>query len=201
MSKRITIWFIVMVFVIPTSAFAIFNLLRAGRDLPVLVEKSPLDSTALLNQDGNPRVLNEFKGKIVVVDFFFTSCGTICPRMTGNFGKLQAKFDKKDVQLLSFTVDPEYDTPAQLLAYAQEQGAKPGQWTFLTGSREDIYRLARRGFRLVATEVGIGSGDFIHTEKFTLLDRGGRVRGYYDGTSDADIRRLEKDIEKLKYEK
>lgn len=129
--------------------------------------------------------------KISVVDFFFTSCPDICPIMSSELVRVQEIFkEQTSVQILSFTVDPTYDTPQVLNAYAKEYNADVDQWKFLTGEKEEIYSLARCGF-LLPVEDGDGSkSDFIHSEKIILVDGEKRIRGYYDGTNREEIDRL-----------
>lgn len=129
--------------------------------------------------------------KISVVDFFFTSCPDICPIMSSELDRVKEIFkEQPGVQILSFTVDPAYDTPEVLSNYAKDFNADPHQWKFLTGEKEDIYSLARCGF-LLPVEDGDGSkADFIHSEKIILVDGQKRIRGYYDGTDRGEIDRL-----------
>lgn len=116
--------------------------------------------------------------------------------------RVQFEFaDNDDVRILSFTVDPEVDTVAQMKRYADSHGAKSGQWHFLTGSKEELYSLARRSFFVLkpaeAQNLGDVGSDFIHTNNFVLVDGLGRIRGYYDGTSKEDVDELMLDIERL----
>ena len=151
------------------------------------------------DQEGNPFTSDDLKGKIYVANYFFTSCPTICPTMSANLAELQRSIsDMADVEILSFTVDPERDNPERLKNYAERFEAKGDQWHFLTGEKVDLYRLARNGFFLSATEGDGGPYDFIHSENFVLVDRGGRLRGFYDGTKTANIGQIINDIQKLR---
>ena len=141
-------------------------------------------------------------GKVVVVEYFFTTCGTICPKMNQQMQRVQAKFKNDDrFEILSFTVDPLNDTPKQLLEYAKNHGYTPGQWHFITGSKEALYRLARTSFFVLkpaeAENLGDAGNDFIHTNNFVLIDQQRQIRGYYDGTSSAEIDELMQDVEQL----
>lgn len=131
------------------------------------------------------------ENNITVVDFFFTSCPNICPKMSDQLSRFQEAFDEKEqINILSFTVDPANDTPEVLKSYADDYQANTGQWYFLTGEKEKIYHLARCGF-LLPVEDGDGSPeDFIHSEKLILIDQEKRIRGYYDGTDREDVDRL-----------
>ena len=157
---------------------------------------------SFLNQDGETVTQEEVKGKVYVAEYFFTTCGTICPRMNDQMRRIQFKFaDNDDVRLMSFTVDPEVDTVEQMKRYADDHGAKTGQWHFLTGTKEDLYTLARKSFFVLkpaeAQNLGDVGSDFIHTNNFVLVDRQSRIRGYYDGTSKSEVDELMKDIEYL----
>lgn len=157
---------------------------------------------SFLNQEGETITQAEVEGKVYVVEYFFTTCGTICPRMNDQMRRIQLKFaDNDDVRLMSFTVNPEVDTVAQMKSYADDHGAKNGQWHFLTGPKEDLYALARKSFFVLkpaeAKNLGDVGSDFIHTNNFVLVDQQGRLRGYYDGTSAKEVDELMKDIERL----
>ena len=157
---------------------------------------------SLTNQNGKTITQANYNNKIYVADFFFTTCGTICPVMTSNMKKVQQKILlDDDIKLLSHTVMPEIDTVAQLKRYAIEKGVLTNKWNLVTGSKKEIYNLARKSY-LVAKydptkEDGYG---LVHTENFVLIDKQKRIRGMYDGTNEEDIDRLLKDIEILKEE-
>jgi len=142
--------------------------------------------------------------KIVVIDYFFTTCPGICIPMSDNLQKVQYQFIRHDdVLLLSHTVDPEYDTPEILDAYAQKHDARYEKWKFLTGEKPDLYHLARKGYFISASEGDGGVEDFIHSNKFVLVDKEKVIRGYYDGTDSTAVAKLAEDIYilKLEYEK
>ena len=156
----------------------------------------------LLNQNGKIITQNDYKGKIYIADFFFTTCGTICPVMTNNMKKIQqATLLDNDIKLLSHSVMPNIDTVEQLKRYAKEKGVISKKWNLVTGSKEEIYDLARKSY-LVAkyepTEEDLLN--IIHTENFVLIDKKKRIRGFYDGTDDVAIEKLLDDIEILKEE-
>ena len=199
MKKNLTIWFFLLVFALPFSAFAIYILVKKAKPLPEYGAVSP--DFALETQAKKDYTGADWDGKIVVVDFFFTSCATICPDMTSNLVKVQKAFGiDEDVVISSFTVDPESDSASVLAEYAAKYRVQGEQWQFITGDKKKIYLLARNQFKVVATEGDGGAGDFIHTEKFILLDKKKRIRGYYDGTSNKEVKKLISDIKKLKYE-
>jgi len=153
---------------------------------------------SLTNQLGNEVTEETTEGKIYVADFFFTRCKTICPVMSSNLEFVQNEFaNDDDVLILSHSVTPEADTPAILLDYAYKHGAIDNKWHFLTGSKKEIYRLARQHYFVVLSEGDGGMQDFIHTENFVLIDEQNRIRGFYDGTLREEIDRLIDDIKNL----
>jgi protein SCO1/2 len=141
-----------------------------------------------INQEGMVVDRTKMDGKITVVDFFFTSCPSICPQMSREMERVNDMFrDEAKVQIMSFSIDPDYDTPTILKPYAEDHGAVSGKWDFLTGNKSEIYNLARCGF-VIPTLDGLGIPDnFVHSDKFILIDEQGRIRGYYSGTSREDV--------------
>jgi len=152
----------------------------------------------LVDQRGDSVTLATVEGRIIVADFFFTTCPTICPKMTKNLTRVQQAYPGDSrLAILSHSVTPEADSVPVLAAYAALHGADPDQWHFLTGDRKQIYRLARRSYFACLDEGDGGMQDFVHTENLVLVDRQRRLRGFYDGTSTAETDRLLADIEKL----
>lgn len=177
---------------------------------PILVDESvrfdknhTVDFFELYDQNGNLTDSSFTQGKIHVADFFFTTCQTICPIMSGKMDALAQRFDpiEDDIRFLSFSVLPDEDSIPVLHDYAVAYGVRYPQWRLLTGDKSIIYDLARTSyFTLKPAEVGQGDGgnsDFIHTNNFVLVDDQQRIRGYYDGTSDYDMDRLEQAIQQL----
>lgn len=156
----------------------------------------------LIDQDGKTVTPIDFKDKIYVADFFFTRCGTICPIMTVNMSTLQKKFiNNSDIKFLSHSVTPVMDSVPVLKNYANAHGAISGKWHITTGSKKVIYNLARKNYFSVLDEGDGGVQDFIHTEQFVLVDKKKRIRGFYDGTNQKEIKQLIKDIQLLINEK
>jgi protein SCO1/2 len=158
----------------------------------------------LVNQLGDTITEKDFSGKVYVTDFFFTTCPTICKDMSKNFAVLQEAFaDEPDVLLLSHSVTPQIDSVEALSEYAARYGAIPGKWHLTTGDKKHIYKLARKSYFACLDEGDGGVQDFIHTENFVLVDKDGRLRGFYDGTSDTEVQRLIKETGYLlkEYEK
>lgn len=157
---------------------------------------------SLIDQDGRTVDQSVVKNKIYVASFFFTRCGTVCPRISSQLMRVQDIFrTNSNLVFLSHSVDPEHDRPAQLKAYARKYEAIPGKWYFLTGSKAAIYKLAMRGYYLPVVDAGVKDGNpdetFIHSEKLVLVDKQGIVRGFYDGTDKADVDRLVLEIRVL----
>ena len=142
------------------------------------------------SQTGQIISQDQLDGHIYVADFFFATCPNICKAMSSQLVRVQEAFqDEPQVKLVSFTVNPEYDTQEVLKEYGERYGANPAKWHFLTGDREQIYTLAQKGFYLPVMQIE-GQQDFIHSEKFMLVDKNRYVRGIYDGTDAADVDRL-----------
>ena len=147
------------------------------------------------NQNGKTITQKDYEGKIYVADFFFTTCGSICPKMTTNLSDVQKAFaNNPKVKLLSFTVFPETDSVPVLKAYAKKNQVNDTKWNLVTGDKKEIYTLARKSY--LAVKLGKPSElyDMVHTENFVLVDTKKRVRGFYDGTNKDDIKRLIEDI-------
>jgi protein SCO1/2 len=153
---------------------------------------------SFVNQNGKIITDKTYNGKIYVADFFFTTCGSICPRMTNNMAFVQQAFlHDSRVMLLSHTVFPETDSVAVLKRYALEKGVDDRKWNLVTGDKKAIYSLARKSY--LAVKLGKPSElyDMVHTENFVLVDTQKRVRGFYDGTKKEEIDRLITDIKGL----
>lgn len=154
---------------------------------------------SLTNQNGETITQENYKDKIYIADFFFTTCPTICPIMTKNMAVLQDKIkDDSDVLLLSHSVTPNIDSVAQLKKYALEKGVLDSKWNLVTGSKKEMYELARKSYLAVKTDGDGGPFDMIHTENFILVDKERRIRGFYDGTKAVDIEKLMEDLSILK---
>ena len=152
---------------------------------------------SLLNQNGSNVTQEDYKNKIYVADFFFTTCPDICPIMTGNMLYLQENLKDMNVMLASFSVTPKIDTVEVLKEYSSLKGVDDSKWNLMTGDKKQIYDLARKSY-LVAKAIPDGKNHgMIHTENFVLVDRDKRIRGYYDGTNIEDMDKLLDDIQIL----
>jgi protein SCO1/2 len=158
------------------------------------------------NQLGIEITQEDTKGKIYVADFFFTTCGGICPKMTKQLQRVQTEFSgDENFKILSHTVFPSYDTVEVMKAYADRFEADHNQWWFLTGSKKELYLMARKSYLVVPDENDDSfehgdESDFIHTENFVLIDPDRRIRGMYDGTDPDQVSELIKDVYDLKRE-
>lgn len=196
----------------------IFNILDVEKPLPVyqpamvnseLVDTSLVDvrkyhkiaDFSLINQNGETITQDNYKDKIYVADFFFTTCQTICPIMTDHMYYIQKELkNDADVMLLSHSVTPEIDSVGQLKKYALRKGVDDSKWNLVTGDKKQIYDLARKSYLAVKDYEFGGQYDMIHTENFMLIDKKRQIRGFYDGTNPDEITRLIADIKRLKKE-
>ncbi|MFA9193161.1 SCO family protein [Flavobacterium sp. FBOR7N2.3] len=196
-----------------------YNALKPQKMLPIYnpadVNPELVDSTiqyvskyhtiadfSFTNQNGKTITQKDYEGKIYVTDFFFTTCGTICPKMTTNLVEVQkAIINNPKVMLLSHTVFPEVDNVEVLKVYAEEHGVVDSKWNLVTGDKKEIYAMARKSY--LAVKMGKPSElyDMVHTENFVLVDAKRRVRGFYDGTKKEEVQKLIEDIEFLSNEK
>ena len=162
------------------------------------------------NQEGRKVSLNDLHGKVIVADFFFTHCPTICPAMTANMRRLQQSITNAQrvgnktpdwLHFLSFSIDPERDSVERLKYWADRFQVDPDQWWLLTGSKQQIYDMAREEMKLGLVDGKGIDTNFMHTDLFVLLDTNRQIRGYYHGLDTADLARLSGDIIFLTMEK
>lgn len=154
----------------------------------------------LLNQLGDTVTKANLKDKIVIADFFFTTCPTICPVMKTQMLALYEKLkDRPDILFVSHSIDAEHDSVAVLKDYAERLGADPSRWLFLTWPKdgERIYDLAQKGYLVTAQPEAEAPGGYIHDGAFILIDKQQRIRGFYDGTKTDGMNALLKDLERL----
>jgi protein SCO1/2 len=160
-----------------------------------LPDEGRVPAFQLTDQDGQSYGTQQLLGKIWIADFVYTTCPGPCPMISSRMAETQKPLRDTDVKLVSFTVDPEHDTPAVLREYAEKLGAQPGRWKFLTGDKDSIYRLVRQGFKLATSEGG-PTGP-IHSTRLVLVDRDGVIRGYYNANDADAITRLLADTHHL----
>lgn len=165
-----------------------------------------IPSFNLVDEKGQNFSSSSLKGKIYIASFFFTRCGTICPKTTGQLSRVQDTFNQDpDLKLISISVDPVFDHPEKLQKYAKRFDANEGQWTFLTGEKKVIYPLILKGFHVPLADASeydaaIKNPDetFIHSERLVLVDKEGVIRGFYVGTDKKEVDRLLVEIKVLK---
>lgn len=199
-SGKIIYLFVIMVIVVPFTVFGITRWYETYfQPLPILgPEKHALGNFSFTDQRGRNITGENWKGKIVVASYFFTSCPSVCPKIMYQLKRVQAYADK-NILISSFTVDPLRDSVGRLRAFAEHMEIK-SNWLLLTGEKISLYRFARTDLMVVATDGDGGPADFIHSENLVLVDPLERIRGYYRGTDETDVNRLIHDIEKLKIE-
>ena len=166
-------------------------------DLRYVKKYHRISDFSLLNQNGNNVTQEDYKNKIYVADFFFTTCPDICPIMTGNMLYLQENLKDTNVMLASFSVTPKIDTVEVLKEYSTLKGVDDSRWNLMTGDKKQIYDLARKSYLVAKAIPDVKNHGMIHTENFVLVDRDKRIRGYYDGTNIEDMDKLLDDIQIL----
>jgi protein SCO1/2 len=208
-------FFIVLILFSVVTISLFYSALKPQKTLPIYnpadVNPELVDSTvqykskyhtiadfSFVNQNGDTITQKNYEGKIYVADFFFTTCGSICPKMSTNLVDVQkAVLNNPKVMLLSHTVFPEVDSVSVLKTYAIKYGVVDSKWNLVTGDKKDIYTMARKSYLAVKQGRPDQLYDMVHTENFVLVDQKRRVRGFYDGTNKEDIKRLLEDIDFL----
>ena len=218
MIKRYRVFILSMAVVSIAAILMFYNVLKPEEKLPIyqpnMVSFQLVDSTvqhvkrfhkikdfSLVNQNGEKITNENYRDKIYIADFFFTTCQGICPIMKENMIILQDEYkDDDQVYLLSHTVTPEIDTKEVLKKYSLEKGVIDSKWNLVTGDKKQIYNLARKSY-LVAEDIEESElFEMIHTENFVLVDPERRIRGFYDGTDQESMNALIYDIKVLKKE-
>jgi protein SCO1 len=198
------IWAALAGFIAFVLVLGIASLLRGGRPADRLPVVATLPDFTLVGSDGDAVSRADLEGGLWVADFIFTSCAGICPILSSRMAELQKILSERDIdaRLVSISVDPANDTPEALREYAKRYAADPDRWWFLTGERDALYELIGKGFLLSVAERTPGAVDdggelITHSDRFVLVDRQARIRGYYHGTESESVRRLLEDIEGL----
>lgn len=214
--KRYWIFILTMLVLSVVSMGFIYKLHQPPPSLPIyapnMLDESLVDSSVqyvrkyhkiadfkLLNQNGDTITQADYKNKIYVADFFYTTCPSFCPELTASLKRVQeATQDDDEIKLVSYSVTPEIDSVPVLKDYALKYGVDDKKWNLLTGSKKEIYELARKSYCVVKEDGDGGKYDMIHTENLALIDTKKRIRGYYDGTSSEEVEQLLEDIQTLK---
>jgi protein SCO1/2 len=202
--KKKTIGYLVF-FIILTAGFLFFVFVGTENwktKLPTLSTVKPFNFS---NQDGHPFTEQNMVGKVSVVEYFFTTCKGICPKMNGNMQTIYQEFkDQPDFQVVAYTCDPETDSIARLKQYADSLKLNTKKWILVTGSKQELYNTARTSYLLDDPKNNVESieDQFLHTQFFALVDKNGQVRGQiYDGLKKDELSKLKKDIAVLLKEK
>jgi protein SCO1/2 len=180
------LWTALAVVLLGVSGFALNRWLRSKeltKPTTTMADYGVAPAFALTDENDHPYSSANLKGRIWLADLIFTHCAGSCPLLTARLASVEKSLVKaQNVQLISFTVDPDHDTPRALLAYAKNYGVDTSQWAFLTGPRASIFKIARDGFHLAVDSVGGDStSPIIHSERIVLIDAKGHIRGYFDG--------------------
>lgn len=149
------------------------------------------------DQDGNTITQEDYKGHIYIADFFFTSCPTICPKMTSQLKRFQQKMEGKDVMILSHSVDPKRDSVERLKWYVEKNNLNTSNWHLVTGDAQVIYDLGMEGYNISAMQDDAAPGGFLHSQMVILVDKERHIRGMYDGTSNEEMDKLAADVDLL----
>jgi protein SCO1/2 len=194
------------------TIFLFYSALKPAKSLPIFnpsdVNPELVDTTvqyiskyhtisdfSFTNQNGKSITQKDYEGKVYVADFFFTTCKSICPKMTTNLVEVQKAFlDNSKIKLLSFSVMPDIDSVSVLKEYAKINGVIDSKWNLVTGDKKAIYAMARKSYLAVKQGKPEELYDMVHTENFVLVDSKRRIRGFYDGTKKEEIQRLIEDI-------
>lgn len=194
--RRALLWGLLVLALVAVAGAAVWQILNRPAPPPVLGE---VPDFALTNRDGRTVHRADLAGHPWLADFVFTRCAASCPMMTLRMARLNRDLPADlAVRLVSFTVDPDYDTPEVLERYAQSFKA-PDRWLFLTGGREEMHRLSKEGFKL-AIDAGGGPQDepILHSTRFVLVDGEAKIRGYYEAFDEASMKKLRRDLESLR---
>ena len=199
-SRRVTLWKITLVLI----PFVTLGLLLWLRHVEVQALKQRTISSSgtvpsfqFVNQNAQSFGSAQLDGKIWIADFIYTTCPGPCPMISTRMGELQKPLEKTDVHLVSFSVDPEKDTPTVLRGYAEKLRAEPNRWAFLTGSESAIYQLSHDGFKLAISDGKEEAGVPVHSTRMVLVDRHGQIRGYYEATEPDAVTKLVADTNHL----
>ena len=194
LDKSTLVWVVLGVIIIAIAGINLWSVFDTEPEALTETVAVSVPDFSLTNQQGEPLGLSDMAGKIWVADFIFTNCPTICPAMTQEMARLQSEFVADPVYFVSFSVDPERDTPKVLSRYAAAYGADNRRWHFLTGDKTKIYQLAEQGFSLAAGHKG---SEILHSPRFVLVKADGNIYDFYDSRSGPAMLRLRRDVKAL----
>ena len=194
LDKSTLVWVVLGVIIIAIAGINLWSVFDTKPEALTETVAVSVPDFSLTNQQGEPLGLSDMAGKIWIADFIFTNCPTICPAMTQEMARLQSEFVADPVYFVSFSVDPERDTPRVLSRYAAAYGADDRRWHFLTGDKTKIYQLAEQGFSLAAGHKG---SEILHSPRFVLVKADGNIHDFYDSRSGPAMLRLRRDVKTL----
>ena len=194
LDKSTLIWVVLGGIIIAIAAVNLWSVFGTKPEVRTEAVAVNVPDFSLTNQKGESLGLSDMAGKIWIADFIFTNCPTICPAMTQEMARLQSEFVTDPVYFVSFSVDPERDTPEVLTRYAKAYGADDRRWHFLTGDKAHIYQLAEQGFSLAAGHKG---SEILHSSRFVLVKADGNIHDHYDSRSKPAMLRLRRDVKAL----
>jgi len=191
------IWGILAAALVAVMGAAILTAVRPRG--PELDRLGPAPNFTLISQEGKPFSRDELLGTVWIADFMYTRCQGLCPILAQRMATIQGDLQgTKGWRLVSFSVDPEYDTPEVLTAYAAEHGADPADWTFLTGEKRTVRNIVTQGFHLaVQDSAGDAKEPTLHSQRIVLVDGKGEIRGYYDALDQDAMTKLVTDARRL----
>jgi len=194
-ARRTALWGLLVIALLAVTAAAVWEFLNRPEPPPVLGQ---VPDFALTNRDGRQIHRADLAGRPWIADFIFTRCAASCPMMSLRLARLNRDLPPgMPVRLVSFTVDPDYDTQEVLERYAKSFAA-PDRWLFLTGGREELHRLSVEGFKLAVDSSGGGKDEpILHSTRFVLVDGEGRIRGYYEAFDEPSMKKLRRELESL----
>lgn len=195
-----SLWLIVLTVFTAAAIFLVSKIHLSPSALPVY---GTVEDFSLTERSGKKVTLADLKGRVWIADFIFTRCGGICPMMSAKMRTLQEHFkNQPGIRFVSFSVDPERDTPQVLTKYATHFNADTGKWLFLTGDKEQLFNLSEQHFHLGVSDIPLAEREapdqsVNHSSKFALVDGQGKIRGYYASEEEASLGQLQKDAERL----
>ena len=203
--KKTTIFLLAFFFLLSAAFMAYYYKTTREQPKKLNIIGTGVGPFSFTNQEGKTITDKDVKGKIRVIEYFFTTCKGICPKLNDNMAKVYEQYRYNDrVIILSHTVDPKNDTAAAMMAYSKKFNADPQHWMFLTGDKQALYNMARYSYLISAQDDTSGVSidkDFIHDNHFVLVDEDGNIRGFYDGLEPKEVTQLIADVKTLLDEK
>lgn len=200
-ARTVRLVVVALALVLAAAAALLARAIRPPPPLPIL---GHVPTFKLVDERGGTYTDQSMLGHVSVVDFVFTRCTSSCPRLTARMAELQKRLaaEHSGVHLVSFSVDPENDTPAVLLQYAAKTNADLARWSFVTGPVDDVVRAVQDGFKISAVKIARGANDYdvTHGDWFVVTDPSGNIRGYYPTEAQSDFDKLVEDVLRLERE-